>query len=197
MRLLHALQLSAPLVGPAPPDTAPVQVRARRHLKDPAARRPQGHCARCMYSAPQLLQLGWAAPLATLVRETLPVATDAEFTLPAVGRAKSSVLVVVPDWQPPASGSSLASAWYYIVISYRVQGGQDEDIEGPFRGAASVHFVARAPDVNPYYMGSATAGQAFVDRDTGLVVRVPYGGSPEALQVVVCRFDRAPSQCKA
>ena len=151
-----------------------------------------------MYSAPQLLQLGWAIPLATLVRETLPVATDAEFTLPAIGGARSSALVIVPDWQPPASGSSLSSAWYSVVISYRVQGGQDEDLEGPFQGAASIHFVARGPDVNPYFMGSAAAGRAFVDRDTGLVVRVPSGGGSEAaLQVVVCRYDRAPSQCKA
>jgi hypothetical protein len=173
-----------------------------RHASTPAEEygdfsTPMGHCARCMYSAPHLLQLGWATPLATLVRETLPAATDARFTLPALGKAKGSALVIVPDWPLPAFGSSLSAAWYEVVISYRVKGGQDEDIESPFSGAASVHFVARGAESNPVYVGCATVGRPFVDSDTGLVVRVPVMGDANGLKVVVCRFANSPSQCKA
>jgi hypothetical protein len=153
------------------------------------------NCGTCLYHAPHMLQLGWGVPVATVAAEHLPVATGVSFALPAVGKAKGSALVVVPDWPLPVAGGSITGAWYYVVVSYRVQWGQDAGIKAPFQSSASVHFVARAWEQNPLLMGTAAVGAPFVDRNTGLVVGLAAAGGSEALQVVLCRYDASPAQC--
>jgi hypothetical protein len=148
------------------------------------------------YNAPQLLKLGWAAPVLTLTRDNFPPATQLPVALPKLGTARKMALVIVPDWlAPPTSGYS--KVWYHIVLSYRTRGGVDPELKSWFDGAANLHYITPTVYSTPWMMARVAPGEVHVDKDTGVVIRAPTAGDGSTLTISVCRYLVASSECGA
>ncbi|KAG2484094.1 hypothetical protein HYH03_017046 [Edaphochlamys debaryana] len=94
-------------------------------------------------SAPELLRVGWATPLATLNASNLPIGIAMTYILPATCLGPANVTVrIVPTWMGAAQTINL-------YLSYRVARAPDASLPPESDGQLHLHTTQAAADSSP------------------------------------------------
>eukprot|EP00775_Hariotina_reticulata_P009046 gene9046-9217_t len=158
-------------------------------------------CGNCHFSAPELVQLGWAAPFqgGVVHWSTVKPGTKLTFALsPLADDAGKSIITVFMQFDP--SGTSLSSlktgTTQELYLSYRVAKGQDNGLPNRYSQATNVHTVQRlgATTGNILLVAWLKTGWAFIDHSSQLVVYQASGDESTA-SVVLCRYTNVPRDC--
>lgn len=160
-------------------------------------------CGNCSFSAPELVQLGWA-PLTQdriLYWSTVKAGTKFTFNLSPLADSSSSIITVLMQFGP--SGNVLSSlttgTTQELYLSYRVAKGQDNGLDEKYSQATSVHTVNRlgtstGQNHNIILVAWLKTGWAFIDHSSQLVVFQDSGDDTGA-SVVLCRYTHVPRDC--
>ncbi|KAG2489847.1 hypothetical protein HYH03_011650 [Edaphochlamys debaryana] len=156
-------------------------------------------------SAPELLRLGWATPLAVLNRNLLPEATLDVYnvTIPATQAGPAGVTVrILPDWLP---GDAYTKN-LYLSLRTRVNG--DWQMDEEYVDQLSIHEALRAADNGA---GSSTEDPRFnlvalLEQGTKLTLdsyrlvvqarELLVDSKARRMMVDVCRFRFRSTECR-
>ncbi|GIM09093.1 hypothetical protein Vretimale_12969 [Volvox reticuliferus] len=149
-------------------------------------------------SAPELMRLEWASPLAQLNSANLPVNIYSNFILPATYTGSDGVMIrIQPDWMWP-------NYTVNVYLSLRVKRAGDKDLKLDFDRKLNIHELNKDIDNGFTSLGDPrvtyrrTAGpNEYVLFNYNLHFRtgnLVEGGS--AIEVKVCHFTENPRYCR-
>ena len=144
------------------------------------------------YNAPNLLQLGFATPLALITREELAIDRPNVMTLPAQVDSPASAIHIHANWM-------LSGQVDNLFVSYRTRRGVDGTLPASFHQRVLVHRHTR-PDpeareaLPTTLLKSLGPGQAHQETPYNLLIAVLSVDSSSAT-VSICRYSSSPSNC--
>ncbi|GIL49123.1 hypothetical protein Vafri_5600 [Volvox africanus] len=153
-------------------------------------------------SAPELLRLGWAMPLAQLNSSTFPMATYMNFKLPATYLGPDGAMIKIqPDWL------GINNYTKNLYLALRVKAAGDRDLLEKFNEKVNIHelnsvidnsFTSEADPKSNFITAQPSNGPVntsyFLQYKLHLLIGA-YDSKTSTIMVTICRFVNGPKEC--